>query len=255
MQNNARFRFYSDLNDFLPPQKRKTQFDYSFSGNPSIKDAIEAIGVPHTEIDLIIVNRESVDFEYHLNNNDSIAVYPGFEALDVSPLKRLRKAPLHNPKFICDVHLGALARLLRLAGFDTLYRNDYADEQIVEIAMREKRCILTRDRGILKRKAVTHGYCCRSTLPEDQAREVLDRFELYSSMKPFSLCMGCGGAVSRVDKAAVAAALPEKTRECYDAFYKCGSCGKVYWQGSHFSNLEKTVEGLTRDRGPGNNRQ
>lgn len=255
MENIAHFRFYSELNDFLLPQKRKTQFDYSFSGNPSIKDAIEAIGVPHTEIDLIIVNRESVDFEYRLNNNDSIAVYPGFEALDVSPLKRLRQAPLRNPKFICDVHLGALARLLRLAEFDTLYRNDYADEQIVDIALAEKRCILTRDRGILKRKAVKHGYCLRSIHPEEQAREVLARFDLYSSMKPFTLCIECGGAVSRVDKASVAAALPEKTRECYDEFYKCGLCGKVYWQGSHFSNLEKTVEGLTRDRGPGNNRQ
>ena len=254
MENIAEFRFYSELNDFLPPQKRTTKFDYSFSGTPSIKDAIEAIGVPHTEIDLIIVNGTSVDFECQLKNGDDVAVYPVFESFDISPAIRLRQAPLRDPKFICDVHLGALARLLRLAGFDTLYRNDYADEQIVDIAMKEKRCILTRDRGILKRKAVTHGYCLRSVHPEEQAREVLARFDLYSSMKPFALCIECGGAVSRVDKASVAAALPEKTRECYDEFYKCGLCGKVYWQGSHFSNLEKTVEGLMRDRGPGNGR-
>lgn len=192
MQNIAHFRFYSELNDFLPPQKRATQFDYSFSGTPSVKDAVEAIGVPHTEIDLIIVNGKSIDFEYQLKNGDDVAVYPVFESFDITPVIRLRQAPLRDPKFICDVHLGALARLLRLTGFNTLYRNDYADEQIVDIAVAEKRCILTRDRGILKRKAVTHGYCLRSTHPEEQAREVLARFDLYSSMKPFTLCIECG---------------------------------------------------------------
>jgi hypothetical protein len=249
MENIAQFRFYSELNDFLPPQKRTTKFRYSFSGAPSIKDAIEAIGVPHTEIDLIIINGKSVDFECQLKNGDDVAVYPVFESFDISPVIRLRQAPLRDTKFICDVHLGALARLLRLAGFDTLYRNDYADEKIVDIALAEKRCILTRDRGILKRKAVTHGYCLRSVHPEEQAREVLARFDLYSSMKPFALCIECGGAVSRVDKASVAAALPEKTRECYDEFYKCGLCGKIYWQGSHYADLEKIVEELRKESG------
>jgi uncharacterized protein len=249
MQNIAQFRFYSELNDFLPLQKRATQFEYSFSGSPSVKDAIEAIGVPHTEIDLIIVNGESVGFEYTLKNGDAVAVYPVFESFDISPVIKLRQAPLRDPKFICDVHLGALARLLRLTGFDTLYRNDYADQQIVDIALAEKRCILTRDRGILKRRAVTHGYCLRSTHPEEQVREVLSRFDLHSSMKPFSLCIQCGGTVSRVDKASVLAELPEKTRDCYDEFYKCASCGKVYWQGSHYADLEKIVDDLRRESG------
>ncbi|HUI92088.1 MAG TPA: Mut7-C RNAse domain-containing protein [Chitinivibrionales bacterium] len=252
MSNTCRFRFYEELNDFLPSRKRKQQFEYGFSGKPSIKDAIEAIGVPHTEIDLIIVDGASVGFDYRLRNNDVVSVYPMFEALDITPLLHLREAPLREPKFICDVHLGTLARLLRLAGFDTLYRNDYGDELIVEIALAENRCILTRDRGILKRKAVTHGYCLRSTDPEQQIREVLGRFDLYSSMKPFTLCIECGGAISRVDKASVASALPEKTRECYDEFFQCGRCGKVFWQGSHFPNLQKTINALMRDRGPGN---
>jgi uncharacterized protein len=247
MDNIAHFRFYADLNHFLPRHKRKTQINHSFSGTPSIKDAIEAIGVPHTEIDLIIVNGESVGFDYHPKNGDAISVYPMFGSLDISPLIRLRPAPLPSPTFLCDVHLGALARLLRLVGFDTFYRNNLTGRQIVDIALAEKRYILTRDRSMLKRKAVTHGYCLRSIHPEEQIREVACRFHLHSSMKPFTLCLGCGGPVSRVDKASVAVALPDKTRECFDEFYKCGLCGKIYWQGGHFNGLQKKVEALTQE--------
>jgi uncharacterized protein with PIN domain len=244
-ENTARFRFYEELNDFLPLHRRKTQFTYSFSGAPSVKDAIEAIGVPHTEIDLVTVNGESVGFELPLKNNDQVSVYPVFESLDISPIAGLRHTPLREPKFVCDVHLGALARLLRLAGFDTAYQNDYSDERIVSIALLEKRCVLTQDRGILKRKAVTHGYCVRSAKPGEQAREVLLRFDLWNAAKPFSLCIRCNGAIGRVSKQDVLALLPEMTRQCYDEFYRCGSCGKVYWRGSHFENLRKLADDLT----------
>jgi hypothetical protein len=247
MPNIAHFRFYEELNDFLPPEKHKVQFAYQFNGNPSVKDAIEAIGVPHVEVDLVIVNGRSVGFDYRLAGNDSAAVYPVFESLDISPLVRLREHPLRDPKFICDVHLGKLARLLRLAGFDTLYRNDYTDIQIVQYALPEKRCILTRDRGILKRSAVTHGYCLRSTDPRRQAREVLSRFDLYSRARPFSRCTECNGSVVRADRDAVVPGLPQRTRECYDEFYKCDSCGRVYWQGSHFESLRQTVSAMLRD--------
>jgi uncharacterized protein len=238
------FRFYEELNDFLPQEKRTTRFTYVFDKNPSIKDAIQAIGVPHTEIDLIIVNGRSVDFGYHLSDKDDVAVYPVFESLDISPLVRLREKPLREPKFICDVHLGKLARLLRLAGFDTLYNNDYTDARIVELSLLEKRCILTRDRGILKRSAVTHGYCVRSTVPLEQAREILGRFDLYALARPFSLCTECNGRIERAARDSVLSKLPDKTKECYDDFYKCTSCGKVYWQGSHFDSLRKTVATL-----------
>ena len=238
------FRFYEELNDFIPLEKRKVQFVYEFDGSPSVKDAIEAIGVPHVEVDLVIVNGRSVGFDYHLAQDDDVAVYPVFESLDISPLVRLRGKPLRHPAFICDVHLGKLSRLLRLLGFDTLYRNDYSDEQIVDISLLEKRCILTRDRGILKRKAVTHGYCVRSTMPEEQANEVLARFDLYAQARPFSLCIECGGTIERADSSSVLPVLAEKTKECYDEFYKCNSCNRVYWQGSHFDALKKTVQSL-----------
>jgi len=244
MTSTCTFRFYEELNDFLPPDKRRKRFEYRFDGSPSVKDAVEALGVPHTEIDLIVVNGVSVGFDRRLVGGDSVAVYPLFESLDISPVVKLRSAPLREPSFVCDVHLGALTRLLRLAGFDTSYRNDYSDEEIVKIAVSQLRCILTRDRGILKRKAVTRGYCVRSTRPREQAREVVRRFGLAPAMRPFSRCMLCNGAMEHASAESVLALVPQKTKECYREFYRCASCGKVYWRGSHFERLKGIVEDL-----------
>lgn len=122
-KHSAVFRFYEELNDFLPPDQRKTAVTYRFTGRPGIKDAIEALGVPHTEVELIIVNGHSVRFDYRLRNGDRVAVYPMFESTDVTPLLRLREAPLRNSVFVLDVNLGKLARRLRMLGFDALYRN------------------------------------------------------------------------------------------------------------------------------------
>ena len=121
----ARFRFYEELNDFLPREKRKVSFDYHFEGNPGIKDVIEALGVPHAEVDMLLVNGQSVDFEYQLQDGDRVAVYPVFESMDISAVSKVRQVPLREPKFVLDVHLGKLAKRLRLLGFDTLYRNDF----------------------------------------------------------------------------------------------------------------------------------
>ena len=182
--NLAQFRFYEELNDFLAPDKKKRDFSYPFNGRPSIKDAIEAIGVPHTEVELILANGRSVGFDYPLKHGDRVSVYPVFESLDISPVVRVREKPLREPSFILDVHLGRLAKLLRMLGFDTRYRNDYRDIEIVDISIKERRIILTRDRGILKNRSVTHGYCLRSTEPIAQAREVLQRFDLFSQVTP-----------------------------------------------------------------------
>jgi hypothetical protein len=188
-QNTASFRFYEELNDFLSKDKKKVTFSYQFKGNPGIKDTIEAIGIPHTEVDLIIVNGVSVDFNYRVKNNDQVSVYPVFESIDISPIVRLREKPLRKTCFILDVHLGKLVKTLRLLGFDALYRNDYADEEIMQIALQEHRIILTRDRNLLKRKAITHGYWIRSTSAEKQLDEVIRRFDLYSHIKPFTRCL------------------------------------------------------------------
>src|ERR1700687_5299712 len=151
---SAEFRFYEELNDFLQPERRGSSFAYSVARTRSVKDAIESIGVPHTEIDLILVDGHSVGFDRVLRGGERVAVYPVFERLDIAPLQHLRPAPLRDPRFVLDTHLGKLARHLRLAGFDSLWRNDYADEEIVGLARAGRRIVLTRDRGLLKRRAV-----------------------------------------------------------------------------------------------------
>ena len=183
----AWFRFYEELNDFLPADKRKIAFPYKFSGSPSVKDVIEAIGVPHTEVDLILVNGNSVKFCHKLSHGDHISVYPVFENLDISHVSQLRPKPLRKTRFIVDMHLGRLSRLLRMLGFDTLYKNNYKNEEIITEALTQKRIILTRDRDLLKNRSITHGYLIRETNPSGQAREVICRFDLYSQNRLFDV--------------------------------------------------------------------
>jgi uncharacterized protein with PIN domain len=239
--HEAEFRFYEELNDFLPEQRRGQPFTQPFRGSPAIKNTIEAIGVPHTEIDLILVNGQSVDFEYQLKPGDRVSVYPMFEALDIGPTTRLRQKPLREPRFICDVHLGRLARRLRLLGFDVTYRNDFDDPEIVDISLDERRVILTCDRGILKIRRVTHGYYVRSREVDEQVIEVLHRLDLSSQIAPFTRCTGCGGLIREVEKAAVLGQIPPNVAEQYQDYFRCEGCGKVYWKGSHFDRLQAYV--------------
>ena len=244
MLKRAQFRFYEELNDFLPPDRKKVPFSYEFEGKPSVKDAIEAIGVPHTEVDLILVNGKSVTFSCHIKENDNISVYPVFESLDISGVTHLREKPLREPKFILDVHLGKLAKYLRLLGFDTLYENSYNDSEIAVIAQAQNRTVLTRDVSLLKMNAVTHGYWIRSRNPVEQVEEVIRRFDLQSTIKPFCRCMICNGMVKKVSKDAVMDSLEPKTKRYYDEFYQCTSCGKVYWRGSHYNKMKLFIDDL-----------
>jgi uncharacterized protein with PIN domain len=234
---SANFHFFEELNDFLPHNKKNAIVLYDFDGNPSIKDAIEAQGVPHTEVDLIVVNNVSVGFEYHLKNGDCVEVFPVFSNRTVSPIVKLRDEPFRNPRFILDVHLGKLARLMRLLGFDALYRNDYDDPEIVQLSVEEHRAILTRDRQLLHAKVIKYGYWLRSTNPEEQVSEVINRFDLKKSIVPFNRCLVCNGTLEAVEKQAVESALEPKTKEYFNTFYRCIQCQKIYWKGSHFEKL------------------
>ncbi|MCL4402662.1 MAG: Mut7-C ubiquitin/RNAse domain-containing protein, partial [Acidobacteria bacterium] len=138
----ATFRFYAELNDFLAPERRARPFDREFIDASTVKDMIESFGIPHTEVDLILANGESVDFDYIVRDGDRISVYPMFEALDISPLLRVRPRPLRDPRFVLDIHLGRLAGYLRMMGFDTLYRNDYTDAELARISRDEHRILL-----------------------------------------------------------------------------------------------------------------
>jgi len=240
----ATFRFYEELNDFLPVEKRKTAFSYPFKGKPALKDAIEALGVPHTEVDVILQNGVSVGFNAHLRDGDRVAVYPTFESLEVKGITAVRNRSLREPRFIVDVHLGKLARLLRLLGFDTLYRNDYSDGEIIRIAEMERRIILTRDRGLLKVKTVTHGYCIHTTIPMQQIRDVLRRFDLTERAQPFSRCISCNGILHEITKAKVLNRLPERVSHQYQQFWQCETCDKIYWQGTHVQRMNAILQNL-----------
>lgn len=243
----AEFRFYAELNDFLPANKRQVSFTHAFDNRPAVKDVIESLGVPHTEVDLILVNGASVDFGHRIDSDDRVAVYPVFEAVDIGSEVRLRPRPLREPRFVLDAHLGRLAGYLRLIGFDTLYRGDFEDREIARISASEHRILLTRDKALLKRSEVTHGYWVRETESEAQLAEVVWRFDLADSMRPFERCMRCNGKVVPVEKGAVLHLLEPKTRKHYHDFHRCTGCGRVYWQGSHFDRLKGIVDRVKPD--------
>lgn len=242
--NQVWFRFYEELNDFLPSYRKKVSFAYTFKGTPSVKDAIESLGVPHSEVDLIIVNSSPVDFSYKLEKGDIISVYPVFESIDISSTGRLRPKPLRNTRFIIDVHLGKLTKYLRLLGFDCSFDEHMGDNEIIAVSLQEKRIILTRDRNLLKHRQVTHGYWVRSQKPKKQLEEVISRFDLKNSSKPFTRCMECNNKLAWVDKNDVLLNLQSKTREYYNNFWKCPGCGRVYWEGSHFESMKKLVDSI-----------
>jgi uncharacterized protein len=243
----ATFRFYAELNDLLPLHRRQVPFAHAFDARASIKDMIEALGVPHTEVDLILVNGESVDFAYHVQDGDRISVYPVFESFDITPLLRVRARPLRQPRFVLDVHLGRLASYLRLLGFDTRYSTDCDDVALAALSRDERRTLLTCDRGLLKRRLVTHGYCVRSSDPREQVREVLRRFDLYRLATPFTRCARCNGVLEPVAKESVDHRLPPRISQELDDFRMCSACGQVYWRGSHYDRLQALIARWLQD--------
>lgn len=238
----VQIRFYEELNDFLAPELRKRAFDHDFERRTSVKDMIESFGVPHTEVEIILVNGRSVDFSHIVQDGDRISVYPVFESLDVTPLIRLRPEPLRIPKFVLDTNLGRLARYLRLLGFDCLYENDFEDAVVAKISSEQQRTLLTRDRALLQRRIITHGYFVRAVRPRLQVPEVLSRFDLYRLVAPFSRCIRCNGTLQDVDKATVEDRLEPKTRKYFDTFRICTGCGQIYWQGSHYERSMRLVD-------------
>jgi len=241
MVKQATFRFYEELNDFLPIEKKKVAFVHRFNGAPSIKDVIEAIGVPHVEVDLIMANGNSVDFKYHLKDKDNISVYPVFETINIANVSHLRDSPLRETKFILDVHLGKLARYLRMLGFDTTYQNDNDDNEIIRVSFTEHRIILTRDLGLLKVKSVSHAYFIRSQNPKEQLTEVLRHFDLVHAIDPFNRCIKCNGKLELVEKEIIIQQLKPLTKKYFNKFYRCTNCQSIFWEGSHFDHMQSFI--------------
>ncbi|BCL75244.1 hypothetical protein JHS3_09800 [Jeongeupia sp. HS-3] len=242
--NTVTFRFYEELNDFIAPERRRHDFACTLARAATAKHMIEALGVPHTEVELVLVNGESVGFERVLDDGDRVAVYPKFESLDVSPLLRVRERPLRTMRFVADAHLGGLARLLRMAGFDTLYDNHFADDEIERLAAVEQRIVLTRDRELLKRRTITHGCYVHALKPPQQLREIVDRLDLAGSVRPFTRCMHCNAPLHRIAKDLVFERLPPAVREQHTRFSTCDVCRRVYWEGSHWQRMRALLETL-----------
>lgn len=223
----ASFRFYEELNDYLPSARWKTEFEYAFGRGAAIGDVVEALGVPHTEIDLILVDGESVDFGYILRDGDRVSVYPVFEFLNVAFLARLRPRPLRTPRFVADRNLGKLTRYLRLLGFDTLHRDDYTDEALADISCRERRILLTRDRDLLKRKNLTHACLVDIDQPRRQVQALLDHLDLYDRLAPFSRCSRCNAPREEVPEAQTPRRLDARSLCHLDRWGQCARCSRI----------------------------
>jgi uncharacterized protein len=237
-------RAYAELNDFLGPESRGLTVRRPFRSHQTVKDVLEAMGIPHTEVDLILVNGDAEDFAHRPTAGDRIAVYPMFEALDIGSTTRLRPVPLRDPRFVIDVNLGRLARLLRVLGLDVWWSSDADDRTLADISVGQQRILLTRDRALLKRRAITHGFFVHAGHPEEQTLEVIRRLDLRRRLAPFTRCVQCNGRLIPVTKDEVIDRLEPLTRRYYDDFSRCAECGRIYWPGSHHARLKSLIEGL-----------
>jgi uncharacterized protein with PIN domain len=241
----VRVRCYAELNEFLPPHLRHAEFGQRCGDGETLAGLLAELGIPAAEVDLALVDGRALGFDDRLRHGERVALYPMFEALDIAAVTRLPGRPLRVTRFVLDAHLGRTARLLRLLGFDALYRPGCADGELVRLATEQRRILLTRDRLLLCDPALSHGYHVRARWPEAQAAEVLARFDLLGQVRPFTRCLLCNGEIAPVGKQEVSAQLPERTRRAFDRFTRCTGCGKVYWEGSHHEAMTRIVARLT----------
>ena len=244
LSKTAFFRFYGELNDFLAAPHRQSALPYRFWGQPAVKDAIEAIGVPHPEVFYLQNTDGPISFGHALSDGNRISVYPQMRTVRPDA-GWLHPTPPTPPRFVLDGHLGQLARYLRMLGLDTRYQNDWNDATLAQIADDEVRILLTRDLGLLKRSRIVHGAFVRATDPGEQVRETLQRFELGEHLAPLTRCLDCNGTIKPIDKTKVCDDLPPQTRRHFDTFFQCTRCEQVYWKGSHYEHMQQLIAQFT----------
>lgn len=230
----ASFRFHEALNDFLPRARRGQRFEAVCAEHATIKHMIEALGPPHTELGTILLNKRPGPADLVLEDGDEVEAWP-VQAFATPP---------SPARFVADAHLGGLARFLRMAGFDTLYDNSFADDEIGHLAASEHRIVLTRDRELLKRRMVQTGCYVRALKPEQQLQEVFHRYALAGAVRPFSLCLNCNVPLHAVSKDCVAQRLPPSVAATHAEFQHCAQCGGIFWQGSHWRRMRALITAL-----------
>ncbi len=242
----ATVRLYAELNDLLPQELRYSPFPHTFEGSSSVAECLSRCGVSSSLVDLVLLNGESVGFDAMMREGDRLSVYPVFESFDIRREQRLRPNPLRVARFVLDVHLGKLALHLRMLGFDALYRNDFSDDELVGAAAIEGRVLLSRDRRLLARPEIMRGYVVREKDPRLQLVEVGHRFDLGSSISPFTRCFRCNIVLTAVPKEDVLEFLPPKVRQSFDEFRRCPGCGRIYWKGSHYQRMVELIDDFLR---------
>lgn len=238
------FRLHRQLWPLLARERRLESFEYDCAQQASAKHAIEALGLPHTEVEWLAVNGLPAGLDRPLHGGDLVEAWPRLATMPpTGSFQRLRiwPAPAAS-RFVADAHLGGLARLLRLAGFDTLYRQDFQDQEIALISASEGRIVLTRDRELLKQRAIELGCFVRAQQPWPQLTELLRRLALAAAVQPFSRCLECNAALQQVEPSAVLDLLPTAVREGQQHFTRCAQCGRIYWQGSHWKRMSERLD-------------
>lgn len=241
---NVTIRFYAELNDFIRPVYRYKPAEFLFKGRITVRGAIESLGVPHSAVDLVIINGKPARFSKIINQGDHLSVYPEFESFDISGISKNRKKPIRTSRFMLDAHLGKLTKKLRLLGFDSVFAGGIVDEEIIDTARTGKRIILTRDRELLKSDRVDHGYYIRATMTDAQLKEVIAKFDLRSQFDPFSRCLECNGELVKADLPQVKEMINPGTAQIFDAFFRCSACGRIYWEGSHYKSMTEYISRL-----------
>jgi uncharacterized protein with PIN domain len=228
----ATVRVAAELRFLLPPRRRLGDLRVPLDGTSSLGHVVESLGVPRTEVGTLLVDGEPVPPAYRLGPGDLVEVRP------VS-----RPQPVAAHRYLLDVHLGAQARRMRLLGLDTAYRNDADDAELVAQAEAERRVLLTRDRGLLRRRALTAGAYVRGEVADEQLGDVLDRFApAPPDLAPWTRCLACNGVLAAVPVEQVAHQLEPGTLRTYREFSRCPRCGRAYWRGAHAHRLERVVE-------------
>jgi len=225
--------FYGNLNDFLPLERKNRRIQVVFAHKTALKHVIESLGVPHPEVGTMHANSNQVGLAYYIQDQDRMDVFPHTATVFASAR--------NQPAFILDNHLGKLTGYLRFLGIDSLYNPTWGDADLANFAAQYRRILLTRDRGLLKRKIITHGYYLRSQLPLDQIAEVVQHFQLSPYIKPFYRCSRCNGILQIVEKERIMDHLQPLTRQYFYEFTHCNGCGRIYWKGSHYPKLIKLI--------------